>query len=65
MHLKRANELLQDFTELMVKLAGVLFQESGTDEDIDESKQLLERAITIEPNCAEALLLQGKICYRL
>jgi len=30
-HLKRANELLPDFTELMVKLAGVLFQESGTD----------------------------------
>lgn len=29
-HLNKANELLTDFPELMIKLAGVLFQESGT-----------------------------------
>ena len=39
--LKKANEMLPDFTELMVKLAGVLFQESGSDSDINQSKALL------------------------
>lgn len=63
-HLRRANELLLDFPELKVKLAGVLFQESGTDEDIRESKRLLEQAIALDANCAEALILQGKISYR-
>lgn len=37
-HLQKANELLMDFPELMIMLAGVLFQESGTEEDTLRSK---------------------------
>ena len=49
----------------MVKLAGVLFQEKGTMEEIQESNGLLIKAVTLEPNNAEALLLQGKIDHKL
>ena len=49
----------------MVKLAGVLFQEQGTKQEIKESNQLLVKAVSLEPNNAEALLLQGKIDHKL
>jgi len=54
-----------DFPELMIMLAGVLFQESGTEEDTLRSKQLLERCIVIEPQSADAHLLKGKIHHKL
>jgi hypothetical protein len=41
----------------MVKLAGALFQESGTQEDIEQSKVLLEKLVQLEPKNSEALLL--------
>lgn len=41
----------------MIKLAGVLFQENGLQEDIIKSKELLLKAVELEPNNAEALLL--------
>jgi len=59
-----ANEKLPDSTELMVKLAGVLFQESGKPEDILTCQQLLDRAIEIDRHLIDAYLLKGKIQYR-
>lgn len=49
----------------MVKLAGVLFQEKGTGKDIEESNELLVKAVGLEPDNTEALLLQGKIDHKL
>ncbi len=62
--MNKANELLTDFPELMIKLAGVLFQESGTLQDIERSMQLLNRCILIDPQSADAYLLKGKIHYK-
>ena len=64
-HLRKANEALPDNIEIMVKLAGVLFQENGTNEDILFCRDLLEKAIQHEPNNAEALLMQGKTYHKL
>ena len=44
-HLTRANELIPGNTEVMIKLAGVLFQERGEDDDIQKSKTLLVKAV--------------------
>ena len=50
----------------MVKLAGVLFQEtSGTEADILKCRDLLEKAIKLEPKNAEALLMMGKTYCKL
>jgi cytochrome c-type biogenesis protein CcmH/NrfG len=57
--------MLPENPEVTLKLAGVLFQESGTDADIEQSQQLLARLIEKEPDNAEAHLLQGKIFHRL
>ena len=48
--------MLPENPEVMLKLAGVLFQESGADADIEQSQQLLARLIAKEPNNAEAAL---------
>jgi len=64
-HLKKSNELLPENTEIMIKLAGVLFQENGTQEEALKCKQLLIKAINLEPNNAEAALLQGKVYHKL
>ena len=64
-HLRKANTMLPENPEVMLKLAGVLFQESGTEADIEQSQQLLARLIEMEPNSAEAYLLQGKIFHKL
>jgi len=48
----------------MVKLAGVLFMESGKVEDITKCKKLLERVIELDPAHIDAYLLKGKILYR-
>lgn len=64
-HLSRSNQLIPGNTEVMIKLAGVLFQERGEEPDIQKSKELLIKAIELEPNNAEALLLQGKIYHKL
>lgn len=49
----------------MVKLAGVLFQENGTEADIHFCRDLLEKVIKLEPDNAEALLLMGKTYHKL
>ena len=49
----------------MIKLAGVLFTENGTKQDALTCKELLEKAISLEPNNAEAALLQGKVYHKL
>ena len=64
-HLKKANKMLPDNTEVMVKLSGVLFQEIGTDEDIQNANVILTRLVELDPNNAEAFLLQGKINHKL
>lgn len=62
--LKKANQMLKDNTEVMIKLAGVLFQESGTDSDIKQASEILDRLIILDPNNAEAHLLKGKIQHK-
>ena len=57
--------MLPDNTEVMVKLAGVLFQEIGTDEDIQMANKILTRLVELDPRNAEAYLLQGKINHKL
>ena len=49
----------------MIKLAGVLFTENGTKEDALTCKDLLSKAMILEPNNAEATLLQGKVYHKL
>lgn len=49
----------------MIKLAGVLFQENGLQEDILLSKEIINKAIELEPKNSEALLLQGKVYHKL
>ncbi len=49
----------------MIKLAGVLFTENGTKQDALHCKDLLVKAISLEPNNAEAALLQGKVLHKL
>ena len=56
--------MLQDNTEVMIKLAGVLFQESGSDSDIKQASEILDRLIILDPNNAEAHLLKGKIQHK-
>ena len=63
--LKKAHEMLPDNPEVMLKLSGVLFQESGTEQDIEQSQQLLDKVIEIDPNNADAYLLKGKILHKM
>ena len=63
--MKTANRILPDNTEVMVKLAGVLFQEIGKDEDIQTANKILTRLVELDPGNAEAHLLQGKISHKL
>ena len=49
----------------MIKLAGVLFQDDSSQQDTDKAKALLLQVLEKEPNNSEALLLQGKIYYKL
>ena len=62
--MKRSNELIPENTEIMIKLAGVLYQEGGSSADIEKCTELLERATKLEPDNAEALLLIGKVYHK-
>ena len=57
--------MLPDNVEIMLKLSGVLFQESGTEPDIEQSQELLDKVIAINSNNADAYLLKGKILHKL
>jgi len=64
-HLDSANRQQPENVEIMVKLAGVLFQENGKQQDLLKCKQLLTKAVSLEASNAEALLLQGKVLHKL
>ena len=44
-HLRKANELLPSNIEIMIKLAGVLFTDDGSYENVDKSKSLLAQVL--------------------
>ena len=63
--MKKALATLSNMTEILIKLAGTLFQEINTEDSIIESKELLLRAISIEADNADAYLMLGRIHYQL
>ena len=57
-HLREALRTQRDNTDIMVKLAGVLFKEFG---DTSESLEILDKAMGIDPYNPEIYKLRGKI----
>ena len=63
-NIKKANIMIPDNQEIMMKLAGALFQETGNDDDINYADKVLTRLLELDPNNSEAYILQAKIQHQ-
>jgi len=64
--LEEASLLIKDNAEILLKLAGAIFQElPDSPENTEKILEILERIIVIDPlDCSDALILKGKLLHR-
>lgn len=60
-NLSMAHEMAPENVDVIVRLAGVISQESQMDENISQAQNLLERATKIAPENAQIFKMQGKL----